>query len=261
MNLATLIGNAISAVLPIIENIIMLGISIATTVVPPIIAAVTAIFTNISNIIGNLQGMLDGLIQFITGVFTGNWSQAWEGVKQIFGNAFDALIELCKIPINTVIGLINSAIRGINSIVGKGVTIPDWVPVVGGSTFSMNLSEIPLLAKGGFTDGVSIAGEAGTEAVISFDPAYRKSNIANWQKAGQMLGVNSVPSGGVELKKVNAQNSSAGQGASFTFSPNITIQGNANRDDVQAALLDAKDMFERWFEERMRKERRTAYAR
>lgn len=260
MNLATLIGNAISAVLPIIENIIMLGISIATTVVPPIIAAVTAIFTNISNIIGNLQGMLDGLIQFITGVFTGNWSQAWEGVKQIFGNAFNALIELCKIPINAVIGLINSAIRGINSIVGKGVTIPDWVPVVGGGTFSLNLPEIPLLAKGGFTDGVSIAGEAGTEAVISFDPAYRKSNIANWQKAGQMLGVNSVPSG-VELKKVNAQNSSAVQGASFTFSPNITIQGNANRDDVQAALLDAKDVFERWFEEKMRKERRTAYAR
>lgn len=258
MNLATLIGNAISAVLPIIENIIMLGISIATTVVPPIIAATTAIFTNISNIIGNLQGMLDGLIQFITGVFTGNWSQAWEGVKQIFGNAFDALIELCKIPINTVIGLINSAIRGINSIVGGGVTIPDWL---GGGTFSLSLPEIPLLAKGGFTDGVSIAGEAGTEAVISFDPAYRKSNIANWQKAGQMLGVNSVPSGGVELKQVNAQNSSAGQGASFTFSPNITIQGNANRDDVQAALLDAKDVFERWFEEKMRKERRTAYAR
>ncbi len=258
MNVATLIGNAITAVLPIIENIIMLGISIATTVVPPIIAAVTAIFTNISNIIGNLQGILDGLIQFITGVFTGNWSQAWEGVKQIFGNAFDALIELCKIPINTVIGLINSAIRGINSIVGKGVTIPEWL---GGGTFSLSLPEIPLLAKGGFTDGVSIAGEAGTEAVISFDPAYRKSNIANWQKAGQMLGVNSVPSGGVELKQVNAQSSSAGQGASFTFSPNITIQGNANRDDVQAALLDAKDVFERWFEEKMRKERRTAYAR
>ena len=37
-------------------------------------------------------------------------------------------------------------------------------------------------AKGGFTDGVSIAGEAGTEAVISFDPSVRSANIANWHK-------------------------------------------------------------------------------
>lgn len=276
MNVATLIGNAIQTILPVIENIVMVLVNVVATVAPPIIAAVSQIFANISNVVTSLQGVFDGLIQFITGVFTGNWSQAWEGVKQIFGNAFDALVELCKIPINAVIGVINGAIRGINSIVGGGVTIPDWLPG-GGGTFSLHLNEIPMLAKGGFTDGVSIAGEAGTEAVISFDPSVRSANIANWQKAGQMLGVDPVQAasvagaGSLTTDRVEVADIGDGSpapggttavgGGSFTFSPNITIQGNADYSVMMNAMTDAKDQFEQWFNEMMRKQQRTAYAR
>lgn len=276
MNVATLIGNAIQTILPVIENIVMVLVNVVATVAPPIIAAVSQIFANISNVVTSLQGVFDGLIQFITGVFTGNWSQAWEGVKQIFGNAFDALVELCKIPINAVIGVINGAIRGINSIVGGGVTIPDWLPG-GGGTFSLHLNEIPMLAKGGFTDGVSIAGEAGTEAVISFDPSVRSANIANWQKAGQMLGVDPVQAasvagaGSLTTDRVEVADIGGGSpapggtttvgGGSFTFSPKITIQGNADYNVMMNAMTDAKDQFEQWFNEMMRKQQRTAYAR
>lgn len=276
MNVATLIGNAIQTILPVIESIVMVLINVVATVAPPIIAAVSQIFANISNVVMSLQGVFDGLIQFITGVFTGNWTQAWEGVKSIFGNAFSALVELCKVPINAVIGVINGAIRGINSIVGGGVTIPDWLPG-GGGTFSLHLNEIPMLAKGGFTDGVSIAGEAGTEAVISFDPSVRSANIANWQKAGQMLGVDPVQAASVagagslttdrvEVADIGGGSSAPGGttavgGGSFTFSPNITIQGNADYNVMMSAMTDAKDQFEQWFNEMMRKQQRTAYAR
>lgn len=276
MNVATLIGNAIQTILPVIENIVMVLVNVVATVAPPIIAAVSQIFANISNVVTSLQGVFDGLIQFITGVFTGNWSQAWEGVKSIFGNAFSALVELCKVPINAVIGVINGAIRGINSIVGGGVTIPDWLPG-GGGTFSLHLNEIPMLAKGGFTDGVSIAGEAGTEAVISFDPSVRSANIANWQKAGQMLGVDPVQAASVagagslttdrvEVADIGGGSPATGRttavgGGSFTFSPNITIQGNADYNVMMNAMTDAKDQFEQWFNEMMRKQQRTAYAR
>lgn len=277
MNVATLIGNAIQTILPIIENIVMVLINVVATVAPPIIAAVSQIFANISNVVASVQGIFEGLIQFITGVFTGNWSSAWEGVKEIFGNAFDALVELCKIPINAVIGVINGAINGINSVLGKVTTIPDWVPFVGGQTFSMQLPTVPMLAKGGFTDGVSIAGEAGTEAVISFDPAYRASNIANWQKAGQMLGVDPVQAarvagaGSVAMDSVEVADigggyptpggTTAASGSSFTFAPNITIQGNADYNTMMTAMTDAKEQFEQWFNEMMRKQQRTAYAR
>lgn len=276
MNVATLIGNAIQTILPVIENIVMVLVNVVATVAPPIIAAVSQIFANISNVVTSLQGVFDGLIQFITGVFTGNWASAWEGVKSIFGNAFSALVELCEVPINAVIGVINGAIRGINSIVGGGVTIPDWLPG-GGGTFSLHLNEIPMLAKGGFTDGVSIAGEAGTEAVISFDPAYRASNIANWQRAGQMLGVDPVQAasvagaGSLTTDRVEVADIGGGSpanggttavgGGSFTFAPNITIQGNADYNVMMNAMTDAKDQFEQWFNEMMRKQQRTAYAR
>lgn len=276
MNVATLIGNAIQTILPVIENIVMVLVNVVATVAPPIIAAVSQIFANISNVVTSLQGVFDGLIQFITGVFTGNWASAWEGVKSIFGNAFSALVELCKVPINAVIGVINGAIRGINSIVGGGVTIPDWLPG-GGGTFSLHLNEIPMLAKGGFTDGVSIAGEAGTEAVISFDPSVRSANIANWQKAGQMLGVDPVQAasvagaGSLTTDRVEVADIGGGSpapggttavgGGSFTFSPKITIQGNADYNVMMNAMTDAKDQFEQWFNEMMRKQQRTAYAR
>lgn len=277
MNVATLIGNAIQKILPVIENIVMVLVNVVATVAPPIIAAVSQIFANISKVVMSLQGVFDGLIQFITGVFTGNWSSAWEGVKSIFSNAFSALVELCKVPINAVIGVINGAIGGINSILGSVTTIPEWVPVVGGQSFSMQLPTIPMLAKGGFTDGVSIAGEAGTEAVISFDPSVRSANIANWQKAGQMLGVDPVQAasvagaGSLTTDRVEVADIGGGSpapggttavgGSSFTFSPNITIQGNADYSVMMNAMTDAKDQFEQWFNEMMRKQQRTAYAR
>ena len=134
-----------------------------------------------------------------------------------------------------------------------------------------------MLAKGGFTDGVSIAGEAGTEAVISFDPSVRSANIANWQKAGQMLGVDPVQAasvagaGSLTTDRVEVADIGGGSpahggttavdGGSFTFAPNITVQGNADYNVMMTAMTDAKDQFEQWFNEMMRKQQRTAYAR
>lgn len=277
MGVARLIGSALQAALPVIEGIITAIMGVVSVAAPAILSGISAVATTIMQVVSSLQGVFDGLIQFITGVFTGNWSQAWEGVKQIFGNAFDALVELCKIPINAVIGVINGAVKGINSILGKVTTIPNWVPVVGGQSFSMQLPTIPMLAKGGFTDGVSIAGEAGTEAVISFDPSVRSANIANWQKAGQMLGVDPVQAasvagaGSLTTERVEVADIGGGSpapggttavgGGSFTFSPKITIQGNADYNVMMNAMTDAKDQFEQWFNEMMRKQQRTAYAR
>lgn len=190
LQVATMIAQAIQAALPIIEAVIQGVLAAFQVAVPAILSVVQSLVASFQAIVTSIQGVFDGLIAFVTGVFTGNWSQAWEGVKQIFGNAFNALVELAKVPINAVIALINGAIDGINSLTGGGISIPDWVPVAGGQTFSLKLNKIPALAHGGFTQGVSIAGEAGTEAVISFMPTVRSANINTWQQAGRMLGVN-----------------------------------------------------------------------
>ena len=122
-------------------------------------------------------------------------------------------------------------------------------------------TKIPAYAAGGFTNGISIAGEAGTEAVISFDPAYRSANIQTWQAAGRMLGVDE----GVEAKSFGAAPAGGGQAAAresnptFVFSPNITIQGSASREDVSAALRDGYEQFKTWVARYERERRRTAY--
>lgn len=120
--------------------------------------------TTISTVLSGVMTMFGGLIDFLTGVFTGNWSKAWEGVKSIFSGAFQALVGLAKAPINAVIGVINGAISGINKI---GITIPDWVPGIGGNSFKINIPRIPTLAKGtmNWKGGIVQISERGGEIV------------------------------------------------------------------------------------------------
>ena len=172
-------------------------------------------------------------------------------MRNIFTGIFDTLGALFKTPINAVIALINKAISGIN---GLGLDIPDWVPLIGGKKFSINIPEIPMLAKGGFTNGVSIAGEAGTEAVISFQRAVRQDNLRTWAMAGRMLGVKPV-----ELKELPERENPGGGGGDFTFAPQIIIQGNADRSVIDEALAEAKAQFEAWYLQMQRKQVRTAY--
>ena len=251
---ATLISTILQPIMPILSavaNIITSVLGAAIQAIQPIIQSLTSIF--------------QGLIDFITGVFSGNWSQAWNGIVQVFGGLWDGLVGIVKAPINAVIGLINKAIGALNSI---SVTIPDWVPIVGGNTFGIDIPTIPMLASGGFTDGVSIAGEAGMEAVISFDKRYHDENVAIWEKAGQMLGTLGTSAGeGAGLtstagKLLTLDDFSLGSLANdastviyydfsgFTWSPQIQT-GNTgdDTDDFMAQLRAHEAEFFDWLEE------------
>lgn len=249
MTVAQIIGEAIQFLMPIIQTVITVLLHIGQVVVPAVLAAIGVFAKGISSAINGVKTIFEGVINFITGVFSGNWRMAWEGVKSIFVGIFNTLGALFKTPINAVIALINKAIAGINSL---GITIPDWVPLLGGKSFSINIPEIPMLARGGFTNGASIAGEAGTEAVISFQRAARRDNLDIWAKAGQMLGVKPV-----ELAEIDGGGSGGGGG--MTFAPVINIQGSADRSMVEEALAEAQARFEAWYLQMQRRQARTAY--
>ena len=257
-----------SAITPLI-NIFMSLINTVLQPIMPILQALANIFTAVLGAaIQAIQPIVQSLIsifQGITGVFSGSWSSAWSGVVQVFGGLWDGLVGLVKAPINAVIGLVNSAINALNGI---SVTIPDWVPAVGGKTFGINIPNIPMLATGGFTDGVSIAGEEGMEAVISFDPAYRDQNIAIWQKAGQLLGTLGSSSGenagltNTAGKLLALDDFSLGSLANntstviyydfsgFTWSPQIQTEGSGeDADDFMARLKAHEAEFFDWLEE------------
>lgn len=100
--------------------------------------------------VDSLTVVLGGLIDFITGIFTGNWEKAWNGVSTIFTGITDGIKGVFKGTINGVINAVNGFLTGLN-----GIKIPDWVPKVGGKSFSIPL--IPALARGTDSWGGGIA--------------------------------------------------------------------------------------------------------
>lgn len=134
---------------------------------PAISAIINLILLVVQNVLGQLlplvqpiMQVLTGLIEFITGVFTGDWQAAWQGVVDIFSGIFNGIKSICKSVINGVIKSINGVLKGIN-----GISIPDWVPGVGGASLSIPL--IPQLAKGtdNWAGGVAQISERGGEIV------------------------------------------------------------------------------------------------
>lgn len=261
MTAMTYIAQAIQTVMPFIQGIIEAILTIGSVVIPALLAGIAAFTEQLGPILEGIKTVFGGLIDFITGVFTGNWEKAWTGVKDIFGGIFSTLGALVKAPVNAIIGVLNKI----------SVKIPDWKIFgdLAGKTFGFN---IPMLAKGGFTNGPSLAGEAGREAVISFQRRVRGANIATWMQAGRMLGVNGNQAAtAAGLREIEARNNAKelkgfdddrggiGDGDRFpsggiVFAPQITIQGNADRAVVEEALQEAEERFEEWYE-RMERER------
>lgn len=128
--------------------------------------------------------VISPVVGFISDAITnvGNTIQSvFGGIGSFIGNAFQGALSVVRGPINGIIGLVNSAIRGINQL---KVTIPDWVPIVGGQTWGLNIPTIPMLAKGGVITGSGsvLVGEKGPEilnlgrgaSVVPLDRAQRE---------------------------------------------------------------------------------------
>ena len=164
-----LIMTVINALMPLIEMILPYLQQLLEMLIPAIQAMAeqfsVVLATAINAISGILEGLtqiLQGLINFITGVFTGNWTQAWEGVKQIFSGIWQSIKSICVGVVNGIISVINTVISGLNAL-----KIPDWVPGIGGKGI-INIPLIPMLAKGSrFTPDTFIAGEKGAELVTN----------------------------------------------------------------------------------------------
>lgn len=179
-----MIGNLVSSLLPALAGLIGFLASVFETVAPLISKRIAEVLNVVIIIVGSIIDVFIGLCDFIADVFTGNWEMLWNDAVSIFANIIMGIGKIALMFISPVVDIINAVITGIN-----GIAIPDWVPGIGGKSLNIPTIQLPQLAAGGFTEGVSIAGEAGTEAVISFASAYRDENIGYWSEAGQMLGV------------------------------------------------------------------------
>ena len=114
-----------SAVLPVVN-------ALSTVLLPIIESVFNSFFTRASTTITSVTTIFRNLIDFVKNVFSGNWKAAWENVKEIFRTAVSGLADIFRAPLNAIV----DAWNGLASSIGT-ITIPDWVPGVGGNSYSL----------------------------------------------------------------------------------------------------------------------------
>jgi hypothetical protein len=120
----------------------------------------------------------------------GTFTDVGKGITEMFEGL--TLGDIIKAPLNTLIGGINAVF----SAVDFSISIPDWVPIVGGESYNINLSDwkIPKLAKGGIINKPTLAmvGEDGPEAVV---PLTQRNNPSGAGMGGGTVNVTVNASG------------------------------------------------------------------
>lgn len=227
-NFSNMVGNAIAA---IGQKFPMLG------------AYLQGWWESIQAAVDNVKAIFQNIIDFISNVFSGNWSAAWQNIVNIFGNLFGMIVNLAKAPINGVISAINWVISKINSI---SVTIPDWVPGVGGKTLGFNIPTIPQLAEGGVATSPTLAeiGEGGEpEAVMPLSKLA--ALLDEYTKKPK-------PTGGTDGQE-------GGDGETIVFSPVLNFYGKADREEVEEATRISFEEFKRLYKRLKAEERRKKF--
>lgn len=201
--------------------------------------------TGVSEAVANLVSAFQSNFPLLSAYLSGWWksvSAAWENVKAIFGNGFGMIVNLAKAPINGVISAINWVLEKINSI---SVTIPDWVPGVGGKTLGFNIPTIPALAAGGIATAPTLAqiGEGGEpEAVLPLSKLA--ALLDEWTKPKP------TPGGGT-----------GGGGETVVFSPVFNFYGGTpSREEAEEAGRISFAEFKKLYRQMKAEEKRKQFS-
>lgn len=113
--------------------------------------------TTISTVINSVKTVISTALNAIKAI----WNTVWTGLKTTVVNIFNGIWTAIKNVINSILGgiegMANGVINGINAVIGAlnsiHVSIPDWVPGLGGKSFGIDLGylsnvSIPRLATG-----------------------------------------------------------------------------------------------------------------
>jgi TP901 family phage tail tape measure protein len=156
-----------------------------------------------------------------------SWNNFWDAVGGKVSAVWQGIKSAVKNGINSVINFVNSGIGQLNKF---QVNVPKGVPIIGGKHVGLNIPKIPTLATGGIATGPTLAeiGEGGEpEAVV---PLTKLSNMLN---------------GGV--------------GGGITYSPNIVINGNADKSEISEAMRDSYEEFKEFMDRYTSERRRLAF--
>jgi phage-related minor tail protein len=225
------ISKAVEAAAPFVDEFLT-GAADALEDVLPLISQLTAdLLPVLTQLMSTLLPPLLNLVQTLL-----------PPIRSLIGAITPLLTPLLSIlePIASVLGTIVGWVSKIVSF-GSGV-ISKIAGLFGGGGGSASVSGY---ATGGFTRGPSIAGEDPrypTEAVISFNPAYRSQNLSYWAEAGRMLGASDGESD-YELLSGGSGTAVVYDLSGLSFSPQIKVEGDTDEDALIRKLRDLEPEF------------------
>lgn len=244
----------VDAVLPVLANILLAILPMLTQ----ILSAVLPVIVNlIRQLLPLLYPILDVVLMLLNDVIMPLLPPIMQLVEALLP-AIAPLLQVALASMQPVFDLLQLLAPVLATVIGWIAKVVGWVAE--GLSWVVNLifsddagevadaAAVNGYATGGFTKGLSIAGEDPrypVEAVLSFNPAYREENLSYWAQAGRMLGADAS----------DFYLGESGSGTSIdmggvTFAPNITVQGNADKQTIMQAIEDEYpefiDMLEEW---------------
>ncbi len=242
-------------IMSILTAILPMLIQVANIVLPVLVNIIHALLPAVEPILNVLMMLLNDVIMPILPPIL----QLVESLLPLI----EPLLTIIVAQMKPMLDMLQLLAPVIAEIVGWIAEIVGWVADglnwVVSLIFGNGSDEIADTAKakgyatGGFTNGLSIAGEDPrypTEAVISFNPAYRQQNLSYWAKAGRMLGADTAD----YFLGVGGGSGTSIDLGGVTFAPNITITGNTDKNTIMQAIEEEYpeflDMLEEYLVER-----------
>ena len=219
--LLPLLSQLISAFLPplleLAQQLLPPLMQIVQAILPPIVSILTSILPMLTQIISTILPVLTSLISALLPVITPLLEVALQIVNSVIMPLVPPLMQIVEALLPPLMSLLNaimpilspllgllqpiaSVLGTIASVIGKIVSFGAGViNSIAGLFGGGGGGGASGFATGGFTSGPSIAGEDPrypTEAVISFNPAYRAQNLSYWARAGGGGGASGFATGG-----------------------------------------------------------------
>lgn len=240
-------ADALEDVLPLISqlaaDLLPVLTQLMSTLLPPLLSLVQTLLPPLMQIVSAILPPIASLLATVLPIITQIVSAVLPVLVSIISSLLPVITPLLSIlePIASVLGTIVGWVSKIVSF-GSGVISKIAGLFGGGGGGSASVSGY---ATGGFTRGPSIAGEDPhypTEAVISFNPAYRSQNLSYWAEAGRMLGASDGESD-YELLSGGSGTAVVYDLSGLSFSPQIKIEGDTDEDTLIRKLRDLEPEF------------------
>lgn len=260
--LSQLVSSFLPPLLELAQQLLPPLMQIVQAILPPISSILAAILPVLTQIISTVLPVLTNLIATLLPVITPLLEVALQIVNSVIMPLVPPLMQVVEALLPPLMSLLNAIMPILSPLLGLLQPIASVLGTIAGviaDIVSFGAGVLDKLgglfgfggggsaagyATGGFTSGPSLAGEDPrypTEAVISFNPAYRSANLAYWAKAGQMLGA--MDEGSYEPISTGSGTSVIYDLSGLSFSPKIEVKGDTDEDALIRKLRDLEPEF------------------